>query len=416
MFDLIIKKVIIPGTNNIKDMGIKDGKISVIEDEIFDQALSVINAEKKLVVPGFVNIHTHLEKTLTYDKNVTNNTLEEAISVFAERFKTTNHEDIFDRASRALEMAIVNGTTAMRTHPMVDKNIRLTAVEALNEVRKKYKKYIDIQIAAMFGMEMSDSGLSTESIKLLEKACESGIDLLGGAPTLCKNPYKIIDQVFDIAKAYDKQIDLHIDEMDKPSSEVLEYLADKTIKENFYGKVTAGHCCSLSAVSDDIADRVIKKVREAGITITTLPTSNSYLMGRNDKQPVRRGLTRVKELMNAGVNVCYAGDNVRDPFVPFGNEDMLEEGLFTAKLLHMGTYEQLAKVFNMGTYNPARTMGLKDYGIEIGCQADLVILDAIDVQQALITQATKNYVIKNGEVVASTQKTTNLNSALIDNV
>lgn len=400
MDQLLVKNAIVPGFGNgqTSDVAVRNGRIREIADCIDRESYKTIHADGKLLVPGFVDIHTHLEKTFTYDTATSNSSLGEISISFADRLKLYTHEDIIMRACKAVEMAVANGTTAMRTHLVVNKSIGLKNIEAVSEVKNKYENEIDLELVAMAGIT-SDDKMDNESIKILEEACQFGSDLLGGAPTLCKNPYTVIDQIFSVARSNNLPIDFHIDEMDEASAEVLEYLAEKTIREHMQGMVTAGHCTSLAAVSDEIATRVIEKVKYADITVVTLPTSNIYLMGRTDKQPIRRGLTRVKELTEAGVNVCYANDNVRDPFVPFGNYDMLDEGLTAAKLLQMGTFEQLEEIFRMGTSKPAAAMGLKDYEINVGSKADFVILDAANIPLAILTQADKNYVVKNGRIV-----------------
>lgn len=158
-------------------------------------------------------------------------------------------------------------------------------------------------------------------------------------------------------------------------------------------------------MDDETAKRLITKVKKADLQIITLPSCNLYLMGRNDKQPIRRGITRVREFLEAGVNISYASDNIRDAFRPIGNGDMLEEGLLTAQVAQMATISELDTVFRMGTLNPARTLLLNDYGLGVGKQADLVIFDTDSVAETIVTQGTRNYVIKKGKVVAKNTRT-----------
>jgi cytosine/adenosine deaminase-related metal-dependent hydrolase len=230
---------------------------------------------------------------------------------------------------------------------------------------------------------------------------EAGAKILRGGAF---KPREYIDTIFDLALKNNLPIDFHVDESDEPEVTTLDYIAEKTIATGMEGKVTAGHCTSLAAVSDKIAEKVIAQCAEAGLHIVTLPSCNLYLMGRKDKQPIRRGVTRVKDFLKAGVNIAYASDNIRDPFRPYGNADMLEEGLLTAQVLQMGTPSELETVFRMGTYNPAKILGLKNYGTQVGCKADLVLLEAASPSEALISQATKAYVFKNGKPVAKTIK------------
>ncbi|WP_227765474.1 amidohydrolase family protein [Zhaonella formicivorans] len=401
MLDLIIRQAKLPDRSELVDIAIQGGNISEVKPCINAEAAQVIEANGRLVSPGFVDAHTHLEKVLTLEGTEVC-TLEEAIMTFKSRYSRITKDDIKNRAKKVVEMAVQNGTTAIRTHISVDDKIGLMAIEALGELKKEVAHLVDLQIVAMATIE--GQALDETNLKLLEQAPLHGASLYGGAPTLCENSKGMVDSIFALAKQNNLLIDLHVDETDEPTVATLEYVAEKTMREGMEGKVTAGHCCSLSAVSDEIAARVIAKVRDAGMHIITLPSCNLYLMGRSDKQPIRRGVTRVRELLTAGVNVAYASDNIRDPFRPFGNADMLEEALITAQVLQMGTTSELNKVFEMGTYNPAKALRLERYGIEAGCKADLVIFDAASPSEAIVTQATKAFVIKNGKILVQTKK------------
>jgi len=202
--------------------------------------------------------------------------------------------------------------------------------------------------------------------------------------------------IFDIAKEFDAEIDLHIDESNDPRDLLLECYAEKTMKNGYEGRVTASHCSSLSTVSDDIAMRVIRKVREAEMSIIANPFTNLYLWGKGGSP---EGVTRVRELLDAGVNVAYATDNTMDAFNPLGNADMLLAGLFLAYARHLGS--DASTIFKMGTYNAAKaTKIVQNYGIRSGGRADIMILDAEDSQEALVEQPERLYVVKNGKVVA----------------
>jgi len=196
---------------------------------------------------------------------------------------------------------------------------------------------------------------------------------------------------------------VHIDETDDPNANTLEYLAERKLTLGFEGTVTAGHCTSLSAMDEATAARVIEKVAEAGIHVITLPSCNMYLMGRRDKGLVRRGLTRVRELLAAGVNVAYATDNIRDAFTPFGKADMLQGGLITAHALHIGTPADQRTLLDMGTKNPAQILNLKDYGFVPGCMASLVVLDEQDWSNAIAKESPRRYVFSKGKLVAQTE-------------
>jgi cytosine deaminase len=401
MLDLIIRQAKLPNRQELVDLSVKNGIIIEIKPNIYEEAARIIEANGRLVTPGFVDAHTHLENVLTVEGTEVC-TLQEAIIALKNRYSRMTEEDIKARARKVIEMAIQNGTTAIRTHVVVDEQIGLMPIKTLGEVKNEVSHLVDLQIVAM----VTNDGelLSEERMELLDKAPSYGAMLYGGAPHLYINPKEMIDKIFSLAKKHNLPIDFHIDETDAPTVATLEYLAEKTMLERMEGQVTAGHCCSLSAVSDELAARVIAKVKDAGINIISLPSCNLYLMGRSDKQPIRRGVTRVRDLLAAGINVSYASDNIRDPFRPFGNADMLEEALTTAQVLQMGTTSELNTIFDMGTYNPAKALKIKKYGIAPGCKADLIIFEACSPSEAIISQAIKAYVIKNGKVLVQTKK------------
>ena len=199
---------------------------------------------------------------------------------------------------------------------------------------------------------------------------------------------------------YDLPLDLHVNEADAPDLRCFEYVINKTLETGLKGRVTCGHVTGMNAVPDEQAAEDIAIAKEAGVNIITLPSCNMYLMGRDDKQPVRRGLTRVHEFLEAGVNISFASDNIRDHFRPFGNGDMLEEALFTAQCIQYGTVEQLRKVFAMGTINPAANCLLKDYGLKSGCNASFNLFREKTVNDAIISQHPRTHVFHNGKLIA----------------
>jgi cytosine deaminase len=248
---------------------------------------------------------------------------------------------------------------------------------------------MDIQVVA-FVLEPLTA--SNAGISLLKKAMIMGADVVGGVPDSDPNPEKYIALIFKTAKEFNADIDLHIDESNDPSSSLLEYYAEKTLENDYEGRVTASHCSSLSAVSDHTAVRIIKKVGKARMNVIANPLTNLYLWGNDGKS---EGVTRVKELLEAGVNVVYATDNTMDPFNPLGNANMLLSGLFLAYIEHLGS--KPLTILKMGTYNAAKaTKIIPNYGIKKGGRADIMVLDAEDPEEAIIKQAESLYVIKNG--------------------
>ncbi|MCK4405819.1 MAG: amidohydrolase family protein [Hadesarchaea archaeon] len=399
--DLLIKNARIVGRKALKDIGIEGERIVKI-GKIRGRARRVINAKGMLTSPAFIDPHIHLDKCMIGDEVRPNisGTLQEAIEIIWERKRRYTVPDIVRRAGEVIQMAALNGTTRMRTHVDVDTISGLKPLKGLLEARRKFKHLMDIQIVA-FPQEgiLRDPG--TE--ELLYEAMELGADLVGGMPHH-ERPYSKakphIDICFEVAKRFDADIDMHVDETDDPRSRSLEYLAEKTVAEEYQGRVTAGHTCALAAYPDDYARKVIRKVKRADINMITNPVTNLVIQGRGDKQPVRRGITRVKELLAAGVNVTFGQDCVNDAFYPFGRADMLEVANITAHTAQLSTLDEIRTVFRMMTYNAARTLGvLHDYGA-VGKRADLVVIDAVSVKDAIRMQPDRRWVIKGGKIIA----------------
>ncbi len=366
----------------------------------------VADLSGKTVLPAFVDVHTHLDRALTSGL-ITNEsgTLAEAIARCLDYFASVTPDEVYERGRQAAEMAIAHGTGAVRAHTEVTMARGLAFVEAILQLRRDLAGRLEIQVVAA---PLEGEGRH-RILALLETALGLGVEVVGGYPSLEPDPRGFIDDMFAVAKAWGVPLDFHVDETDGPTVEVLDYVAGKTIAEGYEGKVTAAHCSSLALVPQETADRVIAKVAEAGINVVTLPSCNLFLLGRQSAggaavpHPLTRGVTRVRELRRAGVRVAYASDNLRDPFRPFGNADMLEEGLLTAQVLQMGYPPGLLEVLRMGTYDPAGTAGLPNYGLAPGDFADLVVLDAPDPVEALLSGAPVDFVLHRGEVVAGRQ-------------
>ena len=414
MFDLLIKNVNVYGKGTGMDVGIKDGRIAAIDQAIpSDQAGTALDGGGGFLSPGFVDSHMHFDKALTMsDKESCN--LIEAIASFAAYCDSFTEdklaEDITRRATQIVKMIVANGTTAARTHANLDFNNHYASVNALSQLKKDMAHVIDIQISALptFYPDPKDR---EKSFAMLEDVCARGlIDYIGGSPFFSSHAQNAenIDRLFAIAQKYDMPIDVHVDESDEPDVHCLEYIADKTIETGYQGRVSCGHVTAMNAVDEETRNRVIEKCHRADLQIISLPSCNLFLMGREDQQPVRRGITTIKEFEAGGVNVSFASDNIRDPFRPYGNGDMLEECLLTVQVLQMALRAEMDDVFRMGTYNPARAMMLKDYGMEVGKRADMVLFDTKDLSDTIISQGTKRAVIKNGRIVASTKKETRL--------
>jgi cytosine deaminase len=409
--DVVIRNAQLRQTQGTRDIGVTDGKIAQIAPRISQKGRQEIEADGRLTVPTFVEPHVHLDKALISESvrpNVSG-TLDEAIEIIWDRKKGYTVDDIVERASRVLRWGIGHGATIFRTNVDVDTIGGLVPVEALLEVKGRFAGVVRLQIVA-FPQEgiLQDPG--TE--KLLRKAMKMGADVVGGMPFNERTPadrQRHIDICFQIAQEFGADIDMHVDETDDPSARTLELLAARAIAENYQGRVTAVHTCALAAYDDVHAAWVIGLVKEAGLHMITNPATNLMLQGRLDRGIRRRGITRVKELLAAGVNVAYGQDCLKDTFYPtFGQADPLEVGLITAHATQMSLPEEIEVLFDMATVNAAKVLRLKKYGIEVGHPADVNIIDAPTVQEAFRTQADRRYVIAGGKVVAETRTETQL--------
>jgi cytosine deaminase len=402
--DLVIRQARVVGDTGLRDFAFAAGRYVDLDGPSQTAGARVIDAKGKLAIPGFVEPHIHLDKALINEDVRVNKsgTLDEAIEIIWDRKRAYTVEDIVGRAGRVIRSAAANGVTRMRSHVDVDTIGGLRPLEGVLEARRRYAGLIDIQIVA-FPQEGILKNPGAES--LMRKAMEMGADVVGGMPFNEASPddsRKHIQIAFDIAKEHDADVDMHVDETDDPRARTLEMLAQETIARNWHGRVTAGHTCALAAYPDDYAERVISLVKDAGINMIMNPATNLMLQGRLDEQPKRRGITRVKELLAAGVNVSFGQDCVKDTFYPFGRADSLEVALIAAHAAHMSLPGEIDQVFAMCTQNAAKLLRLKDYGMSPGCIGDLVLLDAETPAEAITAQPDRLYVIKRGTIVAET--------------
>lgn len=398
--DWVLRHAHLPSQPAAVDIAIQGPRIAALGPSLALRGRQELDLAGRLVLPGFVDAHLHLDRALALDDGMLPaDSLDAAIAAFFQWRHSVTPERIYTNALRVAERALQHGTIALRTHVTIDAQGGLELLDPILRLREAMAPKLIIQIVAFPDSPDVDAGRATP---LLRQAIAAGADLIGGAPAKSAAPQRFVDTILDLAGSLDCALDLHIDETDDPSSNTLEYLAERTLATGFRRTVTAGHCCALAAQDEVTARRVIEKVAEAGLHILTLPYCNLYLMGRQDRGLVRRGLTRVRDLAAAGVNVAYGSDNIRDPFNPFGNADLLQAALITGLALQMGTPAELADVVAMATSNPARILELDDYGLAQGNIASLVVVDAGDLGTAVATTAPRRYVFARGQLVAQT--------------
>ena len=309
-------------------------------------------------------------------------------------------EEIEHRASAALDLACRHGVTAIRAQCHVDPQVGLTHLEALLKVKDRYVDLINLQIVAFPQQGLSDLNLFREAFRL-------GADVMGCAPNLDKSMdfRQHIDAALALAMEMDVDLDVHADLGIPPQVELddleVVYLARRVIETGYQGRVAAGHVSALDSALPDVAEQAIDLIRTAQISVISQP--DLYRLGREDRHHVRRGLTCVKQLLKAGVNVAFASNNVRDAMRPLGNLNPLEEALILAYGAHMDTVDELNTLLHMCTDQAARAIRLKNYGLEPGCQADLVVLKATTPSAAIVGLVEKRFVFKAGQMIAANQ-------------
>jgi cytosine deaminase len=405
--DLVIRNGRLDTTGGPVEVGITDGLISAVGREGLPSAAVEIDAAGCMITPAFVETHFHLENALIWGGAINQSgMLEEAIELYAGIKRDMPIEDIVARASIALRTAIAHGVQWFRSHIDVDQVGQLRLLAGNVAVREKFKDLIDIQLIAFPQMGMARD---PEVIDLMWQAMEQGADVVGGMPhaeRTMDDAARQIEIAFDIAKAYDADIDMHVDETDDPYWHSLELLAEQTIENGWQGRVTAGHCCAMSAWDDAQAERIIEKVARAKLNVITIAPINLMLQGRGDHHPKRRGIARVKELLEAGVNVSCGQDDLQNMFYSFGNMDPLEVALITAHAAHLSSPVEIQAAFDMPRYTAAKNFRLENYGVQVGAPANLVVLDAHSAVDALRRRGDRRYVIRRGQVLAETRTET----------
>ncbi|EIJ80425.1 amidohydrolase [Bacillus methanolicus PB1] len=361
-------------------------------------SLKTIDCQGSVLLPSFIDAHMHLDKACSLNKVANHSgTLEEAILNYRQQSPFFSVEEIEYRAIKTALNALSHGTAAIRTHVNFEvalgEDVVFRALEAVLRAREKLKPYIDIQIFPMFSWP-DDS--SKRKLEWIEEAINMGVDGIGGAPHLAVDPEKEIDFLFDLAEKHDKPIDLHADESDDPNVCTLDYIIQKTVEHQFQNRVVVGHLCSLAPMEHEKALLLIDRMAEAEIGAVTLPGANMYLQGRFDSGIVRRGVTRINEILQRGVTLAAASDNVNDPFHPFGKADLLQIGLLTAYAAHLGSNAGQKQVIKMITEEPAKLLHINNHGVQQGSKASFVILRAGSIEEIFTNLPSERYVFHKG--------------------
>lgn len=361
-----------------------------------------IDAKGGLVLPSFVDPHLHLDLAYSIDvvKPNVSGTLIEAIRHWTEAKKKLTAANVRERAIRAIYDEVGFGTGFIRTHVDVAVNSGLRLCEGVLAAREKCKGIVEIQVV-VFPQDgiIRDPG----AFEQMREAMRMGCDVVGGIAhneRTAEDSRRHIDLLFDLAEEFDADIDCHIDETDSPESRCVEYLAARTIERKRHGRVTASHVCALASYGNVHARKVTDLLAEGRVHVVTNPPVNLHLQGRYDRYPKRRGLTRVTELMAAGVNVAAGQDCIRDPFYPLGTGQMLDVAHTLVHADHLSTPRQLEQVLDTVTVNAAKALRLPKYGAVKGAWADLVILPVESGAEAIRLRPRPSAVLKRGRRVS----------------
>jgi cytosine/creatinine deaminase len=403
MLDLLIQHATLPDGRKNMSVAVQGGRIEEVTQGLNAPAAEVVDAGGLLLSPPFVDVHFHMDATLTYGMPRVNQsgTLLEGIALWGELKPSLTQEAIVQRALTYCDWAVAQGLLAIRSH--VDtSDPRLLAVEALLEVKKRVAPYIDLQLVAFpqDGLLRTPTGADS-----LQRALDMGVDVVGGIPhferTMSEGAASV-KLLCEIAAQRGKMVDMHCDESDDPLSRHIETLTFETQRLGLEGRVTGSHLTSMHSMDNYYVTKLIALMMDAQVHVASNPCVNITLQGRQDTYPKRRGLTRVPELMAAGLTVAFGQDDMMDPWYALGCADMLDVAHMGLHVAHMTSQVAMRQCFDAITTNPARILGLQGYGIEKGCFADFVLLQAHDPVEALRLKATRLKVFKRGGVLAQT--------------
>lgn len=403
---VIIKHAKLRGKDGLWNIIVQDGKISKVTQTL-DEVVGheIIDVEGALVLPPFIEPHIHLDTTLTAGEPEWNKsgTLFEGIQRWSQRKETLTLEDVKTRSKTALKWQIAQGIQHVRTHVDVT-DPALTALKAMLEVKEEMAPYVDIQLVAF-----PQEGILSypNGIELLEESLKMGADAVGGIPHFeFTREYGVesLKKAFDLAEKYDRLVDIHCDEIDDEQSRFVEVVATEAYERGIGARTTASHTTAMGSYNDAYTYKLFRLLKLSSINFVSNPLVNIHLQGRFDTYPKRRGLTRVKELQEAGLNICFGHDDIFDPWYPLGTGNMLQ-------VLHMGIhasqlmgYEQIVNAMDLITSNSAKTLQIEEiYGIEEGKPANFIVLSAENEYEAIRKQATVRYSFRNGKIIAETK-------------
>ncbi|MBD5091532.1 MAG: cytosine deaminase [Lactobacillus sp.] len=403
---MLLKNVHVDNHEEVVDVRIFNGKFSEIKANITPRdGEEVINGKENLLLPPFVDSHVHLDATLTAGQPEWNETgtLFDGIRIWSERKQDLTKEDVKSRAKKTLLNMVGHGIQHVRSHVDVT-DPHLIAVRALLELRKELKDQIDLQLVAF-----PQEGILSypHGRELMEQAVKEGLDVVGGIPHFeftTEYGWQSVHFLMALADKYDRLVDVHCDEIDDPASRNLEVLATEAYERGMKDRVTASHTTAMGSYNDAYTYKLFRLLKMSDINFVSNPLVNVHLGGRFDTYPKRRGVTRIKELTAAGINVSFGEDDIQDPWNPLGDGNMLDAVTMGVYIAHLMGYHQLQDAFNYVTYNGAKTLHISDnYGIEVGKPANCILLNAHDFYNALNKHVEVLYNIRHGKILAQTK-------------
>jgi cytosine/creatinine deaminase len=403
-FDLLIRNGTLPD-GRVADIGIRGATIAAIEPTLAAEARETVDASGCLVSPPFVDPHFHMDATLSYGIPRINasGTLLEGIGLWGELKPLLTHEAVKERALAYCDWAVSMGLLAIRTH--VDTcDDRLLAVEALLEVQREVAPAIDLQLVAFPQDGFYRDPTARENTI---RALDLGVDVVGGIPHFertMEDGRRSVTELCEIAAQRGLRVDMHCDETDDPMSRHVEQLACETTRLGLQGRVNGSHLTSMHSMDNYYVSKLIALMAEAQLSAVPNPLINIVIQGRHDTYPKRRGMTRVPELLKAGIRVGFGQDCVLDPWYPLGTADMLDVAFMGLHVAQMTSPADMARCFDMVTTENAAIMGLDDYGLAVGRKASLVVLDASDRVEAIRLRAQRLCVVAAGKVVSRRPK------------
>jgi cytosine/creatinine deaminase len=402
--DLLVRNARIAGRDGLVDVAIEGGRFTEVGPDLELDSETVLHAEGRLATPPLVDCHLHLDASLTAGTPRYNEsgTLLEGIEVWGELKSSLTEEDVFARASEIVRWSVAQGTLFIRAHADVSGDNE-AMVRGLLRVRDELADLATIQVTAfpqdgIFAREGDD--------ERLVRAVELGVDCVGGIPhyePTSELGLMEVHRVFELARQYNRRIDVHCDETDDPHSRFLEVMADDTVNHGLSGRVTASHCTAMGSYEPYYSSKLHGFLRRAGINVVVNPYANSLIQGRLDPYPKRRGFAQLKELLRAGVNVSLGNDVIMDPWYLLGRADLIHAASLALHFTYMSGLEEIPEMLACATWRGARTLGVEDdYGIEEGKPAHLIVFDAPSAVEVMRLQPTRRWVIRGGRLVAET--------------